>query len=470
MQKAVGHILAVLRRILWIGLSLQIVMGLIWMLVSFTGFQRFGESFYYIEVSKSLLCDEYTGALYPILVMLARGIEGLLHIPYTYVIYFLQLAVAGYAGYFFLKAAGMENKITRVWGSLGIMTFPMVMQCHMAVLPYSLVSSVLLLELACMIEVVRSQALSTIWKLFHMSICWVLTGLLLPEYLYIGGAPVVLLFLYSCVKRPRSTGKSILYQILLVAAFAGMIVAVTDLTQEEGCYGRVHKSVNAALYRRFVTSNIETYYWECADEVGEEKILDFLPEVIAYPDNVERLYQRAVQEAVGAERAEELFGEVAWYALSRDYRSIIHEVFWDVSGFVVPPVILELLLQGRGYDAYGGRNYEIMRQNAPALTKLYVEYSSNWLLLGIGISALMQLLLLLKKQKIRSFPGIVCIITGGVIAVWYTMQGAGIWDYKQGLLIGELWMAWMVLLAGCSTKEEGQCRNENSVKTLRNGD
>ncbi|MGN1146526.1 MAG: hypothetical protein ACI4R5_08750, partial [Acetatifactor sp.] len=93
MQKAATHILAVVSRVIFIGLSIQIVMGILWMLGSFTGIQQFGESNFYVEVSKTLLCDEYTGILYPVLLLFARGAEGLFRVPFFGVMYVLQLSL-----------------------------------------------------------------------------------------------------------------------------------------------------------------------------------------------------------------------------------------------------------------------------------------------------------------------------------------------------------------------------------------
>ena len=74
MQKAVGRISALLSRIIFIGMSIQIVLGIVWMCGNFLYFQDFGESAFYVSVSKNFFCDEYTGILYPVDLLLARGI------------------------------------------------------------------------------------------------------------------------------------------------------------------------------------------------------------------------------------------------------------------------------------------------------------------------------------------------------------------------------------------------------------
>ena len=185
MQKAVVHIRAVLGRILFIGLSVQIVFGLLWLCCSFTGVQWFAESTFYEAVSESLLCDEYTGILYPFLLMLTRR-------NYTLVCLF-QLAVAVLAGFYFLKAAGVKNPAWRIWGSFVLLTYPMALQCHMAVLPNSLTFSCFLFEMAFALRIVGKESKCRKWKMLGLHIAWLGAALFTPSYLYLGAVPVVVL-------------------------------------------------------------------------------------------------------------------------------------------------------------------------------------------------------------------------------------------------------------------------------------
>ena len=74
MQRAVRHISAILGRVIFIGFSIQIVFGMTWMCLNFSKLPQFGESLFYVEISKNFICDEYTGILYPVFLLLARGI------------------------------------------------------------------------------------------------------------------------------------------------------------------------------------------------------------------------------------------------------------------------------------------------------------------------------------------------------------------------------------------------------------
>ena len=62
-QKFTGHIIAILKGILFIGISVQIVMGIVWMCRNFSHVPQFEDSLFYMQVSRTLRCDEYTGIL-----------------------------------------------------------------------------------------------------------------------------------------------------------------------------------------------------------------------------------------------------------------------------------------------------------------------------------------------------------------------------------------------------------------------
>lgn len=448
MQKAIKHILAVLGRVLFLGLSLQMVLGLLWICRNFGRFQEFGDSLFYLEVSKSLLLDEYTGALYPVLLMLVRGIEGILRIPYTYVMHLLQLGAAVCAGYYFLSMLGVKGRFLCAWGSLCLLTFPMTAQCHLAILPNSLAFSALLLELAFVIGAVKVKEPLRPLQMFRVNVFWLLQAFLLPDYLYLGMVPILLLFLYDLCKYRSSLGKRIFHNIVLVAAFAGMIVSVGALVQKEGSYGRPERTVEAALFGRFTWTSLCHYYEEWPQDMQEACPYGVVLETSFYADNMERMLQPLMEETLGKERAHELYREMAGYVWTRNKGQILHEMAWDAVGYTLPPLAMQLMLTGRGYDSYVGRNYEIMKQETPVLIRYYVDYSSLWFLVGILLAFVVEIGLLLcgavRGQMERMFSAVICLIMSEVSVLWYTLRGAGMWDYKNALFAGAMWLIWMI--------------------------
>lgn len=454
MQKAIRYILPVMGRILFVGLSLQIILGMAWIIGNLGKLHGFGESLFYLEVSESLLFDEYTGALYPVLLMLVRGIEGLLRIPYTYVMHLLQLGVAGYAGYFLLNKMGCKSPLFKIWGSFALLTYPMIAQCHLAILPNSLAFSALLVELALVLEVVRKEEPLCCRQLFYINLFWLIGALLLPEYLYLGSVPIVLLLGRDFVKFRKHVGKRYVYHVILVAAFVGMIAGICDLTRQEGAYGRPARSVEASIFSRVAWTSLRDYYEVWPQELQAVCDYDLVDEVARYADEMERMLLPHVETVLGEERVRELYLEAAKNVFYYNKRNVLHEVAWDVVSYTFPPVAMQMLLEGRGYDSYVGRNYEIMRQETPQLAKWYVDYSCWWFVVGIGIALVTKALLLCCKRKLRIYPMVICILTAAVFVVRYVMQGAGMWDYKNALIVGALWQLWMILQINRSADEE----------------
>lgn len=464
-HKGLQHILAVLRSMIFIGISIQIVLGLIWMCSAFPAFQEFGESYLYVEISKTLVCDEYTGILYPLLLGAARGVEWLLRIPYYMVMYPVQLFLALYAGCKFLNALGAPNKYWRLWGSLGLVTIPMAMQNHMAILPQSFVGSLLLLQLSILIYDSRGRGEKGLRPLAQMSLLWLLCALLLPEYLFLGGIIPFCCLARGLAKDRRESRRRLWHKALFILAFGGMAAGILNLTQVEGSYGRVHKSLSATLYSRIGWSSISDTLQRWPEGMLDIVGLERARATAQGADNIARILGPALEETVGEEGAKAYFRAAARQAWEYDYRRILHEIAWDAAGYTVSPIVLQLQLTGRGYDSYSGANYDIMRSNRPELTAAYVDYSCWWFAVGLGLMALWLCgcflhVTLFGEQKsggrktasawgyLQQPLGVLvpCAVLGGCVTLWYTMSGGGMMDYKNSILINYLWTAGLMAL------------------------
>lgn len=447
-HKATGHISAVLKGVLFTGICIQTVMGIVWMCCNFPHIPQFGESLFYMQVSRTLRCDEYTGILYPVFLWIVRRNH--------YVVYAVQLAAAYAAARRFLRVLPAGGKWRRVWGSLALMTIPIVMQCHMAMLPCSFVSSLMLLELSLLTEAVRKTEERTLKKLAELSICWLALALLLPEYLYLGAIPVAL-FGVCCYRQWRGHRRIKYYGLLLMVAFAGMIVGINSLTQTRGAYGRLQKTPLMILTQRIswtsVLKDYESWPWQIIYDVSERVIV----ESAAYADGMDRFFFPVVEQAVEdrtitRQRADEYYRiliETAW----KWHKSVIlKEMAWDALGYGASPAVLQIFLTGRGYDTYSNRNYDFFLENTPGLSKAYMDYGSWWFIVAAVLSALLQVMQLpgsAVKEKKETAGGVLCCLTAaGAMILWYTMRGAGMQDYKNTILVIQLWMAWPVLLVG----------------------
>ena len=454
-QKFTGHIIAILKGILFIGISVQIVMGIVWMCRNFSHVPQFEDSLFYMQVSRTLRCDEYTGILYPLFLRLVRRNH--------YIVYGVQLTVAYIAAGRFLHVFLPGNGRKLIWKSLAFVTIPVVMQCHLAMLPCSLAASLLLLELSLLAEAVRKVEKRTLKKLAWLCLCWLALALLLPEYLYLGAAPVVL---FGCCSW-RQWGKQRrikCYSFLLAAAFAGMILSVNSLTRTQGLYGRFQKTPLTTLTQRIAWSSLTKDFERWIDDMEDLISSKIIFDASNSADDMESSFFSVIEQAVAdqsitEQQAEEFYGTLIKTAWKWHRSVIVKQVLWDVAGYGASPTVLQLFLEGKGYDTYSNRNYDFFLEAAPRLSKLYMDYGSWWFTAAAALTVVQQILQLsaggLKGKKAAAETVLCCLITAGAMILWYTIQGAGIQDYKKTAVIDQMWMAWTVLLLAQGTPGQG---------------
>lgn len=414
-SKTAGKLCFLLKGVLIAGFSVRIVLGLSWMFLNFIEVQQFGRP---------------EGFLYPILLQAFGQIPQLL--------FLLQLALAGLAGYMLLKPVCFPGRLKSIWYVLAFMTLPMAMQCHLALLPYSFVSSLLLLELSCLREATKSENGLNLRELAAAGGCWVGLALLLPEYGWLGLIPLVLAVTVRLNRLCKNLRRLALC-VVLIAAFGGIVAGAGSLTKTEE---RAERTFWFNMASRMSWPTI----WQDSEGWSQdlrEIALDVCWETGYAPDNMEKVLKPAIETAVGPEKAQEYYREIAQRAWSGRKVWIIRQIGWDVLSHGVPQAVLQLQLTGVGYDSCSGRNYEIMLMNSPRLTKYYVNYSCWWFFWAMGLAVLLWGTRCVK-EGFRFSPGkaafpIVTAVSLGTIVFFYTMQGAGIADYKQTVAAAGIW-------------------------------
>lgn len=452
MQKGINQVRRVLCGILFIGVSVQIVLGLIWMAANIAGFQEFGESSLYVEISKSFLCDEYMGILYPVLLVFARGLEDLLGLPYYIVMYLVQLTVGCYACHRFVWACmGRKRRSLRhLWGTFGLMTIPAVMQCYLAVLPHGLTFSFFLLMMSYVMEAVGEPDKLQCRTLIKMLPLWLVCALLMPEYQWIGLVPILCLFVYSSHALWKKNRRQIGFHALMIVAFCGIIASLFSVTQVSGSMGRMQKSLAGAAVSRFVWPNFLVDYEHWPLDIKEVLTVDLAWETSRNAEGVFTALGPAMEQAVGQEQAKAYYWKLISIELPMRTKENLKNIVWDMISYTAAPWALGQQLQGVGYESYSGRNYEIMKMRTPGLTKQYVQYGNWWFGVGVVLALCCKLM---KKAKLKTayfLPAnvwgcrIILILTGLTMAAGYTMSGAGMMDYKNTLFLTTLWYVWMV--------------------------
>lgn len=339
MQKLTKHFSAIAGRVLLIGFTMQIVLGLVW-----TGI--------------NIGCMEEPGVLLQLVL----------------------LSVAFGAGLFLVKTITETKKIVwMVWGSLAMLTVPMSLQCHLMNPKESIIGSFLVFQLSFLWRAIRNGNTESCCSLAKVAIFWLLEAVVAPEYVPVGAVPVILLFLYGLRK------KKIGYHILLICAFGGMIFGMNSLKQEMPTWmasenfeqektqdtGMIYE-ISADLFGRCTWTTIfrDSVYWtdEMYATAGEEILIS----TSLYADNMNELFKPAVLQNLGEEGATGFYQELTISAVKEFPVQIMKECLWDAFAYSVPPLGTYLFLDGEGYDSYCPVNFELMRRQAPRLTGYYM--------------------------------------------------------------------------------------------------
>ncbi|MDL2302760.1 hypothetical protein LJC58_10500, partial [Lachnospiraceae bacterium OttesenSCG-928-D06] len=129
-------------------------------------------------------------------------------------------------------------------------------------------------------------------------------------------------------------------------------------------------------------------------------------------------------------------------------RRIVGRLLQDFTSYIMPQLMLKPQLAGDMYASYTPGNYEIMKRNTPGLTKEYVRYGCFLFQLVIILGIILWGLLWFTKRKERNIGESrgnwrIILFISLFIGVYYTMEGAGMMDYKNTIMLMIFWFAWL---------------------------
>lgn len=421
MKKVFRETAVILKGMLFIGFSVQVVFGLLWIGFQFPHLREYGQT-------DSGICtviqDAVKGAYPPV--------------------YLAQLLLAAFAGHCFLKCICPGGGIRQIWRILVLLTFPMAAQCHMSVSPYSAAGSLFLLEIAGFWKVCMGREKNSLFPLAGMGGCWLLLTLLLPEYLLLGAVPFFPAGLICMVRalKQHSIGKAG-RSVLVLLAVSGILQGSCRLLPGwENPFGR--EAVALSVLSRVSWESMQSDSIFLPDEVRN----DFGTELTSasyYADNIRKVLQPALAQRYDEEERIRIYGMLTKASWALRAPDVLRRTAQDILGYAVTPLLLPMQLEGRGYPSYSGRNYEMMLYETPRLTHVYVTYSCGWF-------CLMPVLALLtfvteKFSGVRYFgkgePAALLVCAGifGFAAVLYALRGAGVMDYKCTVAGNLFWQA-----------------------------
>lgn len=424
MQEMHRHVLAVMGRVLFLGFSVQIALGLLWMIYNFE------------------------------------------------LVLFLQLVVAVYASYRLFCAVANGREIYGIWAGLAMVTNPLVMLSHSIQATWieniSLLTSFLLLEIVYTIDLLQQDG-NRLWKSYSkVLICWLLVSFCQESYFWFGAIPV--LFSSVCVvvkiglrgnRKPGILCLGMLLLSLLLSYFEDGVGFAT-FSRPNVREHSVYESVSFRMASRFSWPRLKQDYYAWPEEIRSYLTEGDLFRAELYAENMERILGRKLVEELGEEHAQKVFLEMATVGWERHKSLILHDIAWDVLGYSISPVVLQLQLNGKAYHSFSGRNYDSLRGKNPQLAVWYLDYGCWWFVAGCVLSTVLSLMGFWvyvatrkrrkpdsnKKNSIKKnfFVLSLCLMISVLMVTWYTMSGAGVMDYKKTTIVSVFWVLWMTVV------------------------
>lgn len=409
-RKKIAEILReIVKRILFIGFGIQIVLGMIWMCLNLFFLQAFSVDWGIFSTSlyEKLQC---------------------IYLP----VYLLQLCFAFGAGYvLFRTLLGRHQRIQSVYGSLGLLTFPFALQCHLAVSPYSLCFSVSLLFVVFLIRLCKGEQIG--WNLARAFLCLAALALLSRIAFWAGWCSVVAVLVTKLVsglrrKRMAWCGRLLLLFLTLSGCiFGGASLCRANLVPEASevgsavfcriCMPSLYKGEN--LLPGELWSAVGEYY------SGAQITLSEFQETVC----------PGILEQYGRQRGTELFWEISVACLRLEWPYLVKQCVGDFLGNIFLPSWYQRQLEGRWYGSFLGRNYELFLMNTPKLSFLTAWYC----MLGYPFCCFFVLVLFFVRKRTHGKSGFYGVILFALLcALLATLRGAGMLDGKETLVANQL--------------------------------
>ena len=387
LKKASGKISRIFSYAVLIMLAAQILTGCAWGVLNFFTLQNFPDTAELVKLSGSLKLTGDTGIIYPALLIVVRTLTVNGPVLFYHVMYLIQIVLAFVSWFVFARNVfKFDSKLKDAFFALAVVTNPFAMQVHLAVLEYSFVSSFICLLISFQIRFVRE------WKsadknpglekalrdLSVTSLFWLATALTRKEFILIGCIPVIVLLITIIRRLAETKGKkalAIISPVLLVLAFCG-IISMTDSLFRTGEKLSFIDSAKRDMYYRVAWSENfrDRYRWPAylASFVDE----GMMTHIMNDPGLVRTEFTDYVTERLGSKETTDKYFEWAKASFAGNRKQIVTELISDMAGYVLVPVKTEYVLRGCEFPGYAAGNYDVMKQNAPKLTKVYLRYFS----------------------------------------------------------------------------------------------
>ncbi len=453
MQNKTGDkIILILKYALFMLLCVQIVTGCVWCILNFAHLSPFPETFSMMKMSSTLRLRNNTGILYPSLLLTVRALTLNAGLPFYEVMYAFQLLLAFVSWYVFATASlGIAKKKLRIFFALSAVTFPMAMQCHLAVLEHSFVSSLLCLLIAFSVGFSRewkgaSKGYSLNKALLDVSVVclfWLLLALTSREFILIGLIPVLFFLIPVCRKTEYKFNIAKLFPAGIAAVFLAIILLSDSLFASED--HNLLSSIKRSMYYRTAWSVNLSDRNRWPEELTSLVDEDVMYTVRDNPALVREDLRYALEGELGPKAAADFLGSLAYDAFRYNKKRIVKQTVTDIAGYLFPAVMTECILKGDAMPGYVTGNLDVMSRYTPALSFYYLRGFAVLSVIGVIFSVIGTALsgkeCMAKTLRNAKFF-IPTVILSAACAGYCAFMGDNIWDYKRAVFVSCLWLSY----------------------------
>ena len=350
---------------------IQVVLGLIWTFNQFPHMQNWQESYEYLDISRTWVMDEYVSFLYPFLLKVCTGIEGVTGIPFYMPVYVMQLAAVIFANWIFAKKTLNTKNGKAAWVAAYLTSFPMLLQFHLSVRTQSLEVSGILMLIAFLETNLIGAAVVTLFLIW-----------LNPNMAPVVAAAWIVCLIRAHVmarKEKKSTETAIERKRFWVkcgafalALFVGL--SVNGLVQTPGSRGRIQKTFWAAAFQRVVTEYFSRSYAMWDDEVINTFTIEEAMELAKRSDNMMYEVGPTLDVQWGKKEANEMYKNMTINCFKVRTRDIVYQIRDDLVDSALMP--FSVWWQDNGVRmSQTGWNYGLMREHSPRTALYYMSFS-----------------------------------------------------------------------------------------------
>lgn len=471
MKKHCNNVSVILGRLLCIGFTVQIVLGIIWMAMNIDYVQMFGDASYNKTLSELLAGDGDTGILYPAIILVTRAVGEITYIPWYSYLYIVQIILAVVAGYFLMAETEIfgQRKYRNIWGSLVLLTFPSLMQIHMAILVNSLLLSLLVFQIVFLLKAWKcikcneSRTSDYVYALSGVALFWLLMSLTKYAYFFIGAIPVIAALVGIIIAANRTeknlngekikvigkyeARKAVLLSLVTAMVFLGLIIGIDRLTTDTNLSKRDEVNIHRILFERMAWKSRFSREAAWIDEFKAAVDYDVMLGTMLHQDNIKYELEPELEKNVGREEAIKLYvlaNKMVWEYSKNEF---IHDLLVDAAGYAAPQIMINSLMSKSTYISYTPRNYDSFKRHTPSFSRLYMDYSLLWFELSLAIGAVIVVLRAIcgyiKANKRFTGAIVVIAVTCLAIVLRNVMLGNSVYDYKEA---GSAMIAWFMVI------------------------